>query len=54
MRKCLTKCIRLFEFGAVQQCVYLLDLVKIFQKSMYFQKPVSIQSRTGLLKFAKH
>ena len=34
-------------------CVNLVDLVKGFQTSIYLQKSVSIQPRTGFSKFAK-
>jgi hypothetical protein len=52
MRKCLTQFSRIFEFGAVQKFVNLVDLVKSFQTSVCLQKSVLIQPRTGLSKFA--
>ena len=36
MRNCLTKSCCIFEFGAVQTCVNLVDLVKSFQTSIYY------------------
>ena len=36
MLKCLTTFIWLFEFGAMQTYVNLVDLVKSFQTSIYF------------------
>ena len=43
MRKCLTNISSFFEFGAVQKCVNLVDLVKSFLTSISFSLLTSIQ-----------
>ena len=53
MRKCFTKFSCIFEFGAVQKFVNLVDLVKSFPTTIYLQRFVSIQPRASLSKFAK-
>ena len=54
MRKYLTKFSRVFECGAEQKFVNLVDLVKSFPTTIYLQRFVSIQPRTSLSKFAKN
>ena len=51
MRKCLTKFSLIFECGAVQKFVNLVDLVKSFPTSFFLQNLASIQPRTSPLKF---
>ena len=46
MRNYLTKFSWIFEFGAVQKCVNILDLVESFHTSIYLQNSASIQPRT--------
>ena len=43
MRKCFMKISRIVEFGAVQKCANLVDLVKSFQTSIYLQTLALIQ-----------
>ena len=54
MRKCFTKFSCIFEFGAVQKFVNLVDLEKCCKMSIWLQKSASIQPRTSLSKFAKN
>ena len=44
-------CLRIFECGAVQEFVNLVDLVKSFPTSIYLQNLASKQQRTSLSKF---
>ena len=47
MRKCLTTFSWIFECGAVQKFVNLVDFVKSFLTTVYLQKSASIQPRTS-------
>ena len=51
-RNCMTTNSWIFEFGAVQKFVHLVDLVNSFQTIIRLKNSASIQPRTGLSKFA--
>ena len=54
MRIGLMKFSRIFQCGAAQKCINLVDLVKSFQTSICLQNSASIPPRTSLSKFAKN